>query len=952
MRLGQKVIAAVLWCSLVASLAVPGGALADTTIDFEQYPAETAITDQYASEGVTFGPLPSGNPGAGLAPVVRVPPAGQAHSGAQVADIATCPACEFFTPRTTGTLGTPRAQLSVYVGYLGASSICTAVNPDAAGCAIVRLRAFDANGNELAQTSARVTRGAGILSRLAVSVPTATIVGFEISGRAGTDASKPIAIDDLTFGTPVTPTVTPGTTPTATPTLGPDFTLNPAAIDVTVEQGSAAGDAITIGRLSGSTGAVSMTATGLPAGVSATFEPNPATGTLTVLTLTAAANAPPTTATVTITGTPQTPSAGPGPRTFTLTLTIQAACPQVRTAQELVDRLAAGFTCIFVTGEIDLQDVLDPDHPVTGPPAILGEPSAILAIPDGVTLMGGRSPTQFGGVLGLSQRPADHAKKAALRLGANTRITGLRLRGYNLTDRHDRKDKTRAIIVDGSPGVTIDGNEISGWPHSGVYVVNTTDLLTAPHVTGNFIHNNVECNEGQGVQFSTGGFARIDHNLFNYNRHDVGSLGVADGYLAEFNFSLESGPKCDAGDTFQHYNQHYDMHGTGSGGYGGRAGNSIVIRNNTIRGAQVYYQLNRRAAFWLRGTPDTSALFTANAIPHAKGLDQSSAGAFGHGVTVSSGAVRVRGASVLQLLTKKKLVIRHNRTCVDTPTELAVGDFNGDGRDDVFGSVGTEWVYSPSGQREWFFLSDSTVRLRDLALGDFTGDGTADVFVQDGDRWLLSDGGTAMPMPLPVGSKIDIANYRFGDFDGDHRTDVFRTNGKRFFVSSAAATTWLPLPAPGIGLSGLRLGDFDGDGTTDVFSLAGNQWSVSFGGRTGWQRLNRKLAGLGGLVFADFDGDGKTDIARNHDGNWQVSSAGATAWTTLQFHRSEPLATGMLFGDFTGDGRADALRYGALKNMPASECAPQGKRLEAFQRYRLSAGGASPFDTWSVADMR
>ena len=50
----------------------------------------------------------------------------------------------------------------------------------------------------------------------------------------------------------------------------------------------------------------------------------------------------------------------------------------------------------------------------------------------------------------------------------------------------------------------------------------------------------------------------------------------------------------------QHYNQHYDMHGL-KGGDGGTAGTFMEIRRNTIRGAQSYYQVKRRPAFWLRG---------------------------------------------------------------------------------------------------------------------------------------------------------------------------------------------------------------------------------------------------------------------------------------------------------------------------------------------------------------
>ena len=530
-----------------------------------------------------------------------------------------------------------------------------------------------------------------------------------------------------------------------------------------------------------------------------------------------------------------------------------------------------------------------------------------------------------------------------LRLGSNTRVTGLRLRGYNQRDPKDRDDPTRGIQINGGSGVSIDNNEIFGWPAEGVEAIDTpADLQTTPRITRNFIHNNVQCDLGYGVVLSGNGFARIDRNVFNYNRHDVAGSGQpGQGYLAELNLVLTSGPTCGG-----NYNQHFDMHGT-DGGTGGTAGRLIEIRRNTIRGAQRYGFNGRlvRPAFELRGTPQNQAMFAENAVAHGSALNQHTR--LGRTVS-SSGAVRVEGASAFSLLRKKKLVIKNNRTCFNTASELAVGDFNGDRRDDVFQAVGTVWVYSPSGQREWFFLNDSNLRLARLGLGDFDGDGKTDVFSQDGARWLVSSGGTGAPTPLPAGSSIDIKRYRFGDFDGDGKTDVFRASGSRFFFSSAGATGWQPLAASRLAIGDLRFGDFDGDGKTDVFSLANNQWSVSDGGNSGWRRLNKTLSSnLGSLVFADFNGDRRTDVARTSGGNWQVSWGGATAWQTLQLRRSESLAAGMLFGDFTGDGRADVLQHAAIGG-PSPFCGAIG----SFERFRLSAGGTRPLARWSSADMR
>jgi hypothetical protein len=97
------------------------------------------------------------------------------------------------------------------------------------------------------------------------------------------------------------------------------LTANPAA--VTVAQAASASSTITVSRLNGFASAVALTASGLPAGVTAAFNPatTSATGTTSVLTFTAAANAALGTTAVTVTGT-----GGGLSRTTTVNLTVAA----------------------------------------------------------------------------------------------------------------------------------------------------------------------------------------------------------------------------------------------------------------------------------------------------------------------------------------------------------------------------------------------------------------------------------------------------------------------------------------------------------------------------------------------------------------------------------------------------------------------------------------------------
>ena len=108
-------------------------------------------------------------------------------------------------------------------------------------------------------------------------------------------------------------------TASLTVTAAPNYTLSASPSSVTITQGSSGQSAVTVTPQNGFSGSVSLSASGLPSGVSAAFSPNPTTTTST-LTLTASSAAATGTATVTITGT-----SGPLTHTTTISLTVNAA---------------------------------------------------------------------------------------------------------------------------------------------------------------------------------------------------------------------------------------------------------------------------------------------------------------------------------------------------------------------------------------------------------------------------------------------------------------------------------------------------------------------------------------------------------------------------------------------------------------------------------------------------
>ena len=137
----------------------------------------------------------------------------------------------------------------------------------------------------------------GSVTLVATGLPAGVTASFAANPTAAGTTLTLTASSTATVGGPVTVTLTgisgattASTTIALTVITPPSFTVAPVNSTVTLVQGSTATDTITITPANGFSGSITLSATGLPTGVTASFNPTPAT-TSSVLTLTAAANA-------------------------------------------------------------------------------------------------------------------------------------------------------------------------------------------------------------------------------------------------------------------------------------------------------------------------------------------------------------------------------------------------------------------------------------------------------------------------------------------------------------------------------------------------------------------------------------------------------------------------------------------------------------------------------------
>jgi hypothetical protein len=281
--------------------------------------------------------------------------------------------------------------------------------------------------------------------------------------------------------------------------------------------------------------------------------------------------------------------------------------------------------------------------------------------------------------------------------------------------------------------------------------------------------------------------------------------------------------------------------------------------------------------------------------------------------------------------------------------ELAVGDFNGDGKPDLAvannGAVAILLNTTPTGSDTPSFAAPQSFAAgsssTSVAVGDFNGDGKPDLAVIDASGTVsillntTATGSVSFAAPQTFAAGTNPGPLAVADFNGDGMPDLaFASQGSNavsvLLDTTATGSGTVSFAAPqafavGTGPASLAVADFNGDGMPDL--AVANSGTTAAPGTTVSVLLYSTPTGSGTASFtapqtftvgtgpfavavADFNGDGKPDLAVETGTNLAVLVSTTPALATAASFAAPqtfttPYGSFLAAGDFNGDGRPD-----------------------------------------------
>lgn len=311
------------------------------------------------------------------------------------------------------------------------------------------------------------------------------------------------------------------------------------------------------------------------------------------------------------------------------------------------------------------------------------------------------------------------------------------------------------------------------------------------------------------------------------------------------------------------------------------------------------------------------------------------------------------------------------------PRRVLIADFNADNKLDLVtvNQTGNNITLKtglgdgtfPAGASQNLSLGNGATGPSDLAMGDFNGDNKPDIVTVNNSGNIsvfLNQGATAFTTSVITTTGFSGGtggSIAVGDFTGDNRPDLV--------LGSSNTLNVLPMLSQGTGqftvgtvrpvggsVSEIALADMNKDGKLDIVTANSSTNSVTValwtGSGTFSNPLNQNVGtSPSGLFVVDLDGDKSLDVVAANNGSMNVSVLKGQGTGLLDPTVNQSLGTNrpesVWVADLNGDGKPDIVTANSMTN---NWSYLQGQTATSYMAHVTTNAGAGPSDV-AVADL-
>jgi hypothetical protein len=254
---------------------------------------------------------------------------------------------------------------------------------------------------------------------------------------------------------------------------------------------------------------------------------------------------------------------------------------------------------------------------------------------------------------------------------------------------------------------------------------------------------------------------------------------------------------------------------------------------------------------------------------------------------------------------------------VTSPTTVAIGDLDRDGKRDVIGASSSIYVRLGNGDGTFRAMPDVAFAATEVFLADLDGDGVLDIVARSEPAFQVAamhgNGDGTFRSATVVATIGQVTSSAVGDLDRDGRADVaIGRLDMTVTVRHGLSDSTLGPPtdyAVGTQVLDLALGDLDRNGTLDL-AVAGSPSSVVLLGREDGTFSPPTTFGLttNFIAIGDVDGDGIPDVVLQLGSTVAVQrgNGDGTVGPAIAFAAGLALRA-LILSDLDRDGRMDVI---------------------------------------------